>query len=280
MELPNDFIIRMDIRNPLWEKYINWLNKTYNKTFTGLVCNYYGVFNNKTCIYDIRNDIPDIPIITLKEWNEAINSYKLPENWKVLTTEANWKVVFKWAGFRWENGIDYYVTSDKSWKTKDQKENKYTIISFEIFKKYVLKETEMKTIIGYKLIKPEYKEAANKIVTNYSLCNDDDITSVDGFPTVISLLKDAGVLDIWFEPVYEDEKIMLDNSKYEIVVTNGETSIDGYVFSNNFWICAKVIAQHSKADVVLGCGSKNGESSINRWSVSLETINKVLDRIS
>lgn len=29
MELPKYFVIKRDASNPLWQKYINWLNETY-----------------------------------------------------------------------------------------------------------------------------------------------------------------------------------------------------------------------------------------------------------
>ena len=76
-------------------------------------------------------------------------------------------------------------------------------------KDFKLKEETMdKKIIGYKLIKPEYKEAALKIsntVGNWenSLMNYDISISQTGY---INRLKNAGVLDLWFEPVYEAEE--------------------------------------------------------------------------
>jgi len=62
-----------------------------------------------------------------------------------------------------------------------------------------------KKIIGYKLTKPEYKEAALKItntIANWenSLSNYDINIQQKGY---INRLTEAGVLDIWFEPVYK-----------------------------------------------------------------------------
>jgi hypothetical protein len=78
------------------------------------------------------------------------------------------------------------------------------IIEFEEFKKHIRKPMEKK-IIGYKLIRPEYKEAALHIcrIMEFSKCAHWDFTinSINS-----ETLKKAGVLDIWFEPVYEPEK--------------------------------------------------------------------------
>jgi hypothetical protein len=68
-------------------------------------------------------------------------------------------------------------------------------------------------IIGYKLIKPEYKEVAITIAEPRNWCNPIDIIP-NGLGE--SKLKEAGVLDLWFEPVYEskfkrgDKVVLLD----------------------------------------------------------------------
>jgi hypothetical protein len=58
-------------------------------------------------------------------------------------------------------------------------------------------------IIGYKLIKPEYKNAINNILKMPMF--EIGILTVDGDKICISDLKEAGVLDLWFEKVYEEE---------------------------------------------------------------------------
>jgi hypothetical protein len=74
-------------------------------------------------------------------------------------------------------------------------------------------------------------------------------------------------------------KIILPNSKYEIVVANGATNIDGYTFSNSFWQAAKTIAEHTKADIIVGCGAKGDIGNSNQWKLDLNTIQKVLDKL-
>lgn len=186
----------------------------------------------------LPSELGNISVITLEQWNEAVNGFELPKKWYVKATLEN---------------------------------------------RDILKQTSMKTIIGYKLIKPEYKKAAIEIVNvlvNWNTGRSfESIMGNNPDNHYIEKLTEAGVLDIWFEAIYEDDKIMLDNSEYEIVVKGVETHIDDYLFKKEFWECAKIITEHSKADVVLGCGAKDIRSE-NRWSVSLETINKVLDRIS
>ena len=65
-----------------------------------------------------------------------------------------------------------------------------------------------KKIIGYKLIKPEYEKASDALLDN-SCVKWDKAENFRGYyhlilnSETISNLKKAGVLDLWFEPVYE-----------------------------------------------------------------------------
>lgn len=65
-------------------------------------------------------------------------------------------------------------------------------------------ENQMKKLIGYKLIKPEYEQAAAKITDYTGTCGFVQwmMTSPNG--GFASKLKNAGVLDLWFEPVYKE----------------------------------------------------------------------------
>jgi len=67
----------------------------------------------------------------------------------------------------------------------------------------------MKKILGYRLVKPEYEGAAAKIAG----FSDgklpvwwDSINYQEGSNTYL-LFKKAGVLDLWFEPVYEEDEV-------------------------------------------------------------------------
>lgn len=49
------------------------------------------------------------------------------------------------------------------------------------------------------------------------------------------------------------------------------TSIDGNIFTERFWQSARIISEHSKAKIMVGCSKQ--------FDVSLETINKILDKL-
>ncbi len=78
--LPQYFVIKREENNPLWDKYISWLNKTYNQNYYGTRNAYYGFDNNDywhsngtnfhNCIKEFKNN-PEL--ITLEFWNECIN---------------------------------------------------------------------------------------------------------------------------------------------------------------------------------------------------------------
>ena len=90
-------------------------------------------------------------------------------------------------------------------------------------------ETMEKEIIGYKLIKPEYRKAASMICFGDSnwIPKSDNNTICSDRNHIIKNLKEAKVLDIWFEPVYEEEKQIItmhssNKGNFEIEVINGE----------------------------------------------------------
>jgi|688.fasta_scaffold00478_141 hypothetical protein len=294
MELPKYFVIQQNEENPLWKKYIEWLSDEYDSLWRGCDYLYYYGYDGNTkwggtnSDYDIMRFNNNPTIITLEHWNECVNGYVLPEKWYVCPeTEENLEIIKNWT----KDHSDYFISypdnaydSDKRYHSHSKNIDKeYVKITMEQFKKYVLKEINMKKIIGYKLVKTQYRIACENIVNVNVNWNKDksfaEIMINNPNEYYIEKLTEAGVLDLWFEPVYEDDKIMLDNSKYEIIIANGATIIDGHVFFNDFWKSAKIVAEHSKADVVLGCGAKDVTSS-HRWSVSLETINKVLNKLN
>ena len=96
------------------------------------------------------------------------------------------------------------------------------------------KENNMeKEIIGYKLIKSEYKEAACKIgATDLNSSLGKNIAEAKN---TINKLKEAGVLDLWFEPVYKEEKqdivLTLSNGKQVTVTKEGKIMAEGNYFN-------------------------------------------------
>lgn len=136
-----------------------------------------------------------------------------------------------------------------------------------------------KKIIGYKLICPEFEKAAVIIGrgnSNLSTFNTNGIYKIDKilycdkWIKTIDNLRDAEVLDKWFEPVYEEDRIMID--KYEILFFKGYTLIDGYTFSQQFWEAARIISTNTKAKIMIGCSQQ--------FNVSLDTINKILNKLN
>lgn len=97
-------------------------------------------------------------------------------------------------------GLYKCPASNLDWTCDKYKASKEILINH-----FTMKDKEEPKLIGYKLIKPEYKFAASVIVSlsdNYF--NDSKIFPKGGF--VESELEKAGVLDLWFERVYEEPK--------------------------------------------------------------------------
>lgn len=72
-KLPEYFCIKRDEYNPLWQKYIDWLNEKYNSHFIGQSNNYYGYNGHVVlCANDFSGNI-----ITLEQWDECVNRLEI-----------------------------------------------------------------------------------------------------------------------------------------------------------------------------------------------------------
>jgi len=145
--LPEYFVIFRNANNPLWNKYIEWLNEKYNRTLRGDAQAYYGyggknLYNWDLCQYSLSDYCYLVTVITLEQWDNIVN-----------------------------------------------------------------KKDMNKEIIGYKLVKPEYREAVLRILNAPGWSNFPMLDSVRSSLSIEGLKK-AGVLDIWFEPCYKDEKTL------------------------------------------------------------------------
>jgi hypothetical protein len=86
-----------------------------------------------------------------------------------------------------------------------------------------------KKILGYKLIKPEYEQAAIKITEfcvggTYSFY---EYMCIAGNAGYAELLRKAGVLDLWFKPVYESQTTIIkmhssNKGEFEIEIIDGK----------------------------------------------------------
>lgn len=85
----------------------------------------------------------------------------------------------------------------------------------------------------------------------------------------ISELLPKELVETW-EPVYEDDKIIVPGSEYEVVIVSKFlTTIAGYEFKKSFWNSALVVALHSKAQVKIGCS--------HQFTIDQKWIESVLD---
>lgn len=133
------------------------------------------------------------------------DTFVLPKYWRLKITPKNkaivneWKIKQKYNDDLFEYPEYTHVNSDGGGviSTDFEKEN---FITFEQFKTHVLKENTMeKEIVEYKLKFAEYIKAANAITGTSA-----DYTKHGFIPesAAYKKLKEAGVLDLWFEPVY------------------------------------------------------------------------------
>ena len=124
---------------------------------------------------------------------------------KIMYTDSPYlylNVVY--VGLTCDNRIDVFEKSSGIEMTCEQFMKVYAI-------DIINQEETKEQIIGYKLIKPEYKSAALKITDMSDMCmwnmnmRNFDYMFMNNSKNAMDL-KEAGVLDLWFEPVYEKEE--------------------------------------------------------------------------
>lgn len=133
------------------------------------------------------------------------DTFVLPEYWWIQRNKENYEIVNDWFT---ENGYGNPFSADTPIRINDSKDNYKTDevgteITFEQFKTHILKESTMeKEIVEYKLKFAEYIKAANTIIGTST-----DYTKSGFIPDSVAYkkLKEAGVLDLWFEKVYAPE---------------------------------------------------------------------------
>lgn len=133
----------------------------------------------------------------------------------------------------------YLKVSDnfKSWDYRESMPTGYTEITFEQFKKYVIKQTPGK-LIGYKF-KPEFKRLEQSVANMLAITTAswERNLSLDGWAFMPNSqnaidLREAGVLDVWFDKVYEEDKpktieFQMGDPLQKIVVSKDSITGDG-----------------------------------------------------
>ncbi len=169
-----------------------------------------------------------------KEWNRTVNKEwkneityeqfkkyvlkeepkqeQFPDKWVIRQGASQevcgWFRKIKYCDAFLKGGYTYVIYPENNGDHYSNKVPKgYTEITVEQFKTHILKQSTMeKKIVSYKM-KPEFHKYAKQAaeIEGYVQIG----TSVSDYPidvekksSAIQKLKDAGVLDIWFEPVY------------------------------------------------------------------------------
>jgi len=191
--------------------------------------------------YDLRAYPEDWEEVTEKEYLEQEKmktiEFTLPEKWcvrgiktngnclriedpELFKTIQNSNFPFKDNQYGFYVNCYYYPNQNDKLIHLYEIPKDYTEITFEQFKRYVLKSNDVndKKVVGYKLTKPEYKNAVKQLLNEqwfddnfdnnfkkhgWNFGNSSNEHIDENNHVTVKDLKQAGVLDLWFEPVYE-----------------------------------------------------------------------------
>lgn len=241
-ELPKYFVIKKDESNPLWQKYINWINsKIQPYNCRGIMYTYYGVegeesissvkgFNCSDSINDFQNNPT---LITLEQWDSIVNpkEFVLPEKWCIKVGRNSTPIeVYNWrcslsdsSGYNWYD--EGFIKSDSSrdgyrGQHVEEKPLTHTEITFDQFKQYVLKQTDKmednKELIGYKCPTNLFGGKIAKDVLYVKIIYKKTNQYAPAGAQVSTYDLPEEIVETW-EPVYK--------SKYELPEINGYKGI-------------------------------------------------------
>lgn len=175
---------------------------------------------------------------------------ELPEKWAVKITDVNIKELEEIRGFQITPiFINGYMTSfpfseDFPFGLCIQEFLLDEVIPLRMLRYFLNKSKMNKKIIGYKLSNPKYRDAVNALLKPYGNILTPKNTIVNEVVKISNILKDAGVLDIWFDPIYEKEKLFIGN--YEVKFYDDYVQIGCETITvNQMQIIKKYIYDHS-----------------------------------
>jgi len=228
--LPKYWVVE-NTNNDDFKVVLNYLSNTYMEYWTGKDFTYYGYdgsayYNGTNAYHNLENFKNNPTVLTLEQFKKAIGieeEFVLPEKWCVKETPeiCHWaKQIFGCSNIYFGDRYlcikrDLYPKFDSYLFLIDK--TGYTEITFEQFKKYVLKMENNKKIIEYK-VKEQFSKFSEAL---FSECKNDTKGGFGRFDfdsNVKLFFKEAGVLDLWFEPVYEEEVKTINMGSFNLTV--------------------------------------------------------------
>ena len=228
-ELPKNFVVDSTHyhKNPLWPKYIEWLNKKNNIKFFGNKDAFYGVYNgvpicttevNKTTLvtfislyywYAVINGTPDFTDMCTKLGN-CVGLPLVNESNTTLGINMSDPILYT---------VDTIVTSNDILIAADKNcyayKNNFIFRLDDIIQKYK-KEELKREVIGYK-IKPKFVDAyialfRDGVSSDYIL---DEKVSFEKNSNYYKKAVNLGILNVWFKKVYKKELELPEINGYE-----------------------------------------------------------------
>jgi hypothetical protein len=188
---------------------------------------------NNWCSWDEQLQLADMTEVSkFLPDNHPDKISELPKKWCVRANNGEeGKLMFPWAKEFYDDYGDEYVLKDTTnyYIHSDNGKNAgcyknpqtgFEVLSFDKFKQYIMK----KEIIGYKLKDEIFRDPALQLLrTGFA----EHIPGVDIVqPTTIEMYRKALVLDLWFEPVYKESKVILKFGDTTVECAKGQGYVD------------------------------------------------------
>ena len=223
--------------------------------------------NNKIIYnYLIGTYYPKRDISECVKASEFLPKKEFPKEWTVQNdgSQRFKDTVVRYINTFWIKGEDlraYYGWIDNRWQVVGSLQSRVSLLTLDEFEEILnnQKSKEMaKEISGYKCPMNMWnaKDGGVGVLKGDLFVKSGTGTLNYVHHRISNTFLPKELVESW-EPVYEDKKIIVPGSSYEVVIVSRNTTmIDGNEFKRSFWASALDVSMHSKAEVKIGCSKQ------------------------
>ena len=198
--------------------------------------------------------------------SEFLPKKEFPKEWAVQNdgSQRFKDTVVRYINTFWIKGEDrgaYYGWIDNRWQVVGSLQSRVSLLTLDEFEEILnnQKSKEMaKEISGYKCPMNMWnaKDGGVGVLKGDLFVKSGTGTLNYVHHRISNTFLPKELVESW-EPVYEDKKIIVPGSSYEVVIVSRNTTmIDGNEFKRSFWASALDVSMHSKAEVKIGCSKQ------------------------
>ena len=234
-ELPERWCINLNVSKEDKYWFIEQNKKVGGRLGFNMMCDYY-IMTNEFRYENISTDKPNYPELTILQLKQYFNKMEeKQEKWVECVDNDNYTKnltigkKYKIEGKSYEY---YYITNDSGIKSAGGY-LKRRFKEINNMEKEEINNMEKEEIIRYSLKNKKYQKAVAELINSVCTYKDGQQLCLLTNSGSIEILKEAGILDLWFEPVYKSKETILQigSPSKKVTISKGKIEVEGYKVS-------------------------------------------------